>query len=146
MAFGHGFGAETSPFRRGASMIKVSPDGRFLAISGSVGTPAQRLYLIDIAAFNGGGVTPETARVADLAMPGSERLAALDWSLDGSYLYLLSQEPAGGGTVFLRRFALTGDGNALERAGQGVRLACRRQRRSPRSGCRAGWRRRSCAA
>ncbi len=123
MEFDHGFGAADSPFRRGASMMKVSPDGRFLAVAGGVGPADQRLYIVDIAAFNGGSVTPESARPGGFAIPAVERLMALDWSLDGSYLHILSQAPAAGGTVFLRRYALTGDGIALERAGQGVRLA-----------------------
>ncbi|MBE3638375.1 collagen-like protein [Mangrovicoccus algicola] len=121
LEFSHGFGTAGSPFRRGAQMLKVSPDGRFLAIAGSVGAAAERLYLIDIAALNGGSVTEASARPPELPeFDGSERLMALDWSLDGRYLYLLGQRPAAGGRVILRRLALTGDGNRLALAGQGA--------------------------
>ncbi|MGS4947729.1 collagen-like protein [Meridianimarinicoccus sp. RP-17] len=120
MTFDHGFGNATGPARRGAAMMKVSPDGRFLALSGSVGAAGERLYVIDIAAFSVGTMTQAEARPAGYTTPATERLMALDWSLDSSHLFLLSQRPAAGGTIFLNRYALTGDGNALERSGQGV--------------------------
>lgn len=122
LEFDHGFGNESAPFRRGARMIKCSHDGKFLAVCSSVGRADERLYIIDIATFNAGAMTLDDARVEGLEMDGSDRLMALDWSLDGRYLYLLRQRPASGGEVGLFRYVLTGDDNNLERAGRGAVL------------------------
>lgn len=125
MEFGHGFGTERDAAGRGAAMMEMTRDGRFLAVIGPVGAPRDRLYLIDTASFAGGGLTPENARPDGFARPGTERLEAIRWSYDDAYLYVLTRQPAAGGTLLLNRYALVDEGARLERAGSGVTLAGR---------------------
>lgn len=122
MEFGHGFGTETDAAGRGAAMMEMTRDGRFLALIGPVGNPRDRLYVIDTASFAGGGLTPENARPDGFTRPNTERLEAIRWSYDDAYLYVLTRQPAAGGTLFLNRFALVDEGAGLEREGSGITL------------------------
>ena len=124
--FDHGFGGAGDAPLRGASMMAFSHDGRYLAIAAPEGRAQNRLYLIDVAAFNGGGLTLENARAKGYATPGNERLVALSWvGEDDERLYLLTRRPTEGGRMILTRHVLTGSGNRIEPDGQGVWIAGR---------------------
>lgn len=121
--FDHGFGNKTHSPQRGAAMMVFSHDGKYLAIAAPTGQAQKRLYLIDVAAFNTGGMTLDDARAEGYSSAVNERLAAVAWGQDDKVLYLLSTRPAGGGSIFVTRHVLTGTGNQIEHRGQGVELA-----------------------
>ena len=121
--FGHDFGGPDDPAGRGAAMMEISRDGRFLVIAGSAGAASERLYLIDTASFAGGGMTPEIARADGYEPAADERLESVRWSFDDAYLYVLTRQPAAGGTILLNRYALIDEGPRLEKIGRGVSLA-----------------------
>lgn len=119
--FNHGFGKQTDAVARGAAMMRVSHDGRFLAIASAAGEPAKHLFLFDISKLNGGGMNSEDALVADLPVKEDHRLCSLGWSLDSEILYVLTNsENSKRATV--HRFLLTGNKNELVRQGQGASL------------------------
>jgi hypothetical protein len=119
--FSHGFGKETDAAARGAAMMRVSNDGRFLAIASAAGEPAKHLFLFDISKLNGGGMTAGDALVTDLPVRDDQRLCSLGWSLDSELLYLLTNA-VNGKLATVHRFLLTGNKNELVRQGQGASL------------------------
>lgn len=124
----HGFGGETDAAGRGAAMMEITRDGRFLVLVSPDGEAHERLYLISTASFASGGLTAEEARPAGFSRPTSERLEAVRWSYDDAYLHVLTRRPAGGGgggggdAMILSRFALVDSRTDLERVGSGVTL------------------------
>lgn len=119
--FDHGFGGATDAVARGAAMMRVSNDGRFLAIASAAGKPASHLFLFDISKLNGGGMSAENALVKDLPIKEDQRLCSLGWSLDNEILHLLTNS-TDGSLATVHRFQLTGDKNELVRKGQGASL------------------------
>ncbi len=122
LAFGHGFGGPDDAAGRGAAMLEISRDGRFLAVASPDGAAAERLYLIDTASFAGGGMTAAMARASGYEPGADERLEAVRWSFDDAYLYVLSRETETGGAVLLDRYELVDTGPRLVKSGRGVRL------------------------
>jgi hypothetical protein len=131
LSINQNFGGQTSAYRRGASMMRVSHDGRFLAILAQQPHNASTnpLYLIDISAFNEGIALPDArATTSDLDLSGDHVFCSLAWSLDDAFLYVLSTTDGDGDSgsddqrLFLNRYALTGTGNTLEQRGRGVAL------------------------
>ncbi len=120
------FGDDSSAYRRGASMMQVSHDGRFLAILAQNPRNASTnpLYLIDISAFNAGGMDVDEARVtsSDLNLSGDEIFSALVWSIDDAFLYILSTNTSGDASARLNRYAITGNSNTIEKKGRGVAI------------------------
>lgn len=114
----HGLGDEDGPAQRGAAMLTISHDGRFLAFAGPPAPDEQRVYIAEVAAFNAGGMAQETAVAAEI--PAGTAAVALAWSLDDEVLYLLAAES--GPRAIVQRYAMTGDGNTVERRGRGVSL------------------------
>lgn len=120
LEFDHGFGGPDLPALRGAAMMAFSHDGRFLALAAAGEAGTGLFYLIDISAFNAGGMTQDNALARGLD-EGTD-VVALAWSLDDAFLYLLSQRSEDSGHLVITRYALTGDGNLIERQGRGVQL------------------------
>lgn len=121
LEFDHGFGGPQDPAARGAAMLRFTHDGRFLALAAPATGTETHFYLIEVAALNGGAMTPAQAVPAGIP-PGTDTVG-LDWSLDDAYLYLLANDPDGETPgMLLQRFAMTGEGIGLERQGRGVRL------------------------
>jgi hypothetical protein len=118
LEFDHGLGEADGPAARGAAMLEISHDGRFLALAGPAVPGARRVYLIEVAAFNAGGTTQAQAVAEEI--PAGTEAVALAWSLDDKILYLLAAEA--GPRAFLHRYAMTGDGNTVEKRGRGVSL------------------------
>lgn len=116
----HGFGAGDDPALRGAAMLRFSHDGRFLALAAPAAEGAHRCYLIDVSVFNAGGMTQEGARIDGIEEDAD--VVALAWSLDDAFLYLLTREAVETEHAVVLRYALTGDGNQVERRGRGVSL------------------------
>lgn len=119
--FSHGFGKETDAAGRGAAMMRISHDGRFLAIASAAGEPAKHLFLFDISKLNGGGMTAADGLVADLPIKDDEVLTAVSWSLDNQFLHVLTNAKSGKRTT-IHRFILTGEKNALKQMGRGAFL------------------------
>lgn len=127
--FDHGFGGEDGAFGRGAQMIAVSPNGKYLALACPTGAASQRLYMIDIARFNSSEMKAmdndeklDIIRVEDLEFDNTDRLEGLAWSLDSQFLYLLSSNPADDGRTMLDRYKLVGNQGKLKRNGRGAQL------------------------
>lgn len=123
MAFGHNFGGPGEAADRGAAMMEITRDGRFLAISSPIGAAGSRLYVIDTTTFASGTLTPENARPEGYAPEANERIEAIRWTFDDSFLYVLTRQPAAGGTLLLNRYALNDEGAQLERAGRGAAIS-----------------------
>lgn len=122
LTFDHGFGAAGDAPGRGASMMEITRDGRFLALSSPVGAAKDRLYLIDTSKFREGGMTQGDALAKGYAPEAAERIDLVKWSFDDGYLYVVSREAASSQTILLTRYLLI-DGEArLEKAGRGVKL------------------------
>lgn len=130
--FPHDFGAADGPAGLGAGLIKVSPDGRFLALASTAVDPLQGLYLIDISALHAGMLTDGDGMIGDDARPegyqppddADLRLIAVDFSLDSAVLYTLGGKP---GLAHIDRHTLTGASNRLVRTGRGGTLAATAQ-------------------
>ncbi|GAA1865400.1 hypothetical protein GCM10009715_10700 [Paeniglutamicibacter psychrophenolicus] len=121
LEFDHGFGGPGDPAARGAAMLRFSHDGRFLALAAPATADQAHVYLIEVAAFNGGSMTQ--AQAVPAGIPAGTDTVGLDWSLDDAYLYLLANDPDGETPAMeLHRYAMTGDGISLERQGRGVHL------------------------
>ncbi|WP_420024533.1 collagen-like triple helix repeat-containing protein (plasmid) [Cereibacter azotoformans] len=123
LAFGHGFGGPEDAAARGASMIEITRDGRFLAIATPEGGAAGQLYLIDTALFRQGALTPEAAQASGYAPAPGARLVLLNWSFDDGFLYTASQEEEE--TFLLERYRLIDAGASVQKSGRGVRMAGR---------------------
>jgi len=89
----HDFSDEDGPALRGASMMRISDDGRFLALLASDQPAAKSLYIYRINALASDTPTLDQDPISldSLGLPENERLIALRWSLDGTLLFLLSQ-------------------------------------------------------
>lgn len=122
MVFDHGFGESTDAAGRGAAMMEISRDGRFLALISPDGEPGERLYLIDTATFAGGDLEAAAARPATFSRPATERLEAIRWSYDDAYLYVLTSDLVDAGRLLLTRFELIDQTGDLQPAGSGVAL------------------------
>lgn len=120
--FHHGFGGKDKAPGRGAAMMQMSRDGQFLALACPVGVAKERLYLIDVATFNSGEMMQEDALAKDYSAGSTDHLETVAWSVDDQYLYVVTRNADDGGTILLNRFALTGDGNRVEKRGRGVLL------------------------
>ena len=122
----YGFGDVAGPAMRGAAMMQVSPDGRFLALVSGEVEAARGLHLIDISALHSGALgsngteIAEAARPEGFAPPDGARLVAVQFSQDSKMLYVLSDVE---GISRIDRYALTGTSNQLVRAGRGALLA-----------------------
>ncbi len=121
LTFDHGFGGPDDAAGRGASMLEFTRDGRFLVVASPVGRADERLYVIETTAL-GGGLTATDARPDGFSRGAQERVEAVCWSYDDAYLYVLTREPAAGGTLRLLRYAMVDGGARLEPAGSGVLL------------------------
>ncbi|MGD9749811.1 MAG: collagen-like protein, partial [Acidimicrobiia bacterium] len=127
VSFPHGFGDEDGPAGRGAAMMQVSPDGRFLALASLEVGANEGLYLIDISALHSGALETPEGTIAPAARPPEPgfvpaegaRIVAVQFSHDSKLLYVLSELE---GRSRLDRWALTGTGNELEGAGRGASL------------------------
>jgi hypothetical protein len=106
------------PFARQASMMKFSPDGRFLAITAPAVGGLNGLYLVQVSAFAAGGLTVGKARPIGSDIAESEAVHLVDWSLDSQILYVTTQD---GDAARIRRFAMIGDGSNIEPKGRGIR-------------------------
>ncbi|MEV4351506.1 hypothetical protein AB0J83_44185 [Actinoplanes sp. NPDC049596] len=111
----HGLGGAGGPAQRGAAMLRMSHDGRFLALTGG-----GRVYIVEVAAFHAGGMTPDQA--AAPGIPAGTDAVAVSWSLDDQMLYVLSHEHPAADRAVLHRYAMRGDRNTVERRGRGVFL------------------------
>ncbi len=120
LAFDHPLADDDGPAVRGSGMMQISHDGRFLAVAGPPAAGAQRVYLVDVAAFNAGDMTQERAVAGDI--PAGTAAVSLAWSLDDQVLYLLAGEPGPPDRSVLHRYAMTGAGTTVERRGRGVVL------------------------
>jgi hypothetical protein len=116
----HDFSDPAGPALRGASMLAVTDDGRFLALAASDAESAKALYIFSIGDLISDAVSAEGALVADIEIDPSERIIALNWSLDGTILFLLTQA---GEATRLRRYQVEEGTRKLILAGRGVELA-----------------------
>lgn len=126
--FGHGFGHAGGTAGRGAAMMEVSPDGRFLALVTPALAAAKGLYLIDISALHSGNLTGSDNTILPAALPDgykpgdNEALCAVSFSLDSEILYVASEEE---GTTLVNRYAFAGTSNQLVKAGRGAKIAAK---------------------
>ena len=121
--FDHGFGGAADALMRGAAMIDISRDGRFLALCSPDGPAQERLYLIDTADFRlGNDLEPERFRPSGDFKNSKERVDLVKWSFDGKFLYTVSTEEEASSTILLNRYALQNDGARLDKSGLGVEL------------------------
>jgi hypothetical protein len=130
MEFAHGFGGDDDAAGRGASMLEITRDGRFLAVA-TPDTPAgEGLYVIETTAL-GGGLLADDARPDGFERPEEEQVEAISWSYDDAYLYVVTRggappetgeeaAPEGAGVFRLLRYAMVDGGSRLEQAGSGV--------------------------
>jgi hypothetical protein len=108
-----------APALRGASMLEVSEDGRFLALAAADAPGDKGLYIFRVGDLVSETTTAEAARVAGLELAASERIIALRWSLDGTLLFLLTEAA---GNARLWRFQRIDEDRKLALAGRGVEL------------------------
>jgi hypothetical protein len=120
VAIDHDFSAVAGPARRGASMLAVTDDGRFLALAAPDAEPAKALYIFSIGDLISGTVTADNALVTGIEIDAAERLIALTWSIDGTILFLMTEAA---GATRLWRYQFEEGTRKLILAGRGVELA-----------------------
>lgn len=121
--FDHDFGGATDALMRGASLMDISRDGRFLALCSPSGPAQERLYLIDTADLRlDKDLQPKKFRPAGDLINSKERIDLVKWSFDGEYLYTVSTVEERSDTILLNRYAMQSDGARLEKSGLGVEL------------------------
>ena len=120
IALGHDFTDPDGPALRGASMLSVTADGRFLAVAAADAEPAKALYVFSIGDLVSGAVAAADALVADVPIDPAERIIALDWSLDGTILFLMTEAA---GSTRLWRCQFEEATRKLILAGRGVELS-----------------------
>ena len=116
----HDFSDPKGPALRGASMLAISDDGRFLALAASDAEPAKSLFIFSVGDLIAGGVTADKALV-EIDIAADERLIALKWSLDGTILFIMAA--ASDGATHLWRYQFQEGTRQLFAAGRGVELA-----------------------
>lgn len=116
----HDFSDPEGPALRGASMLAVTDDGRFLALAAADKEPAKSLYVFSIGDLISGSVTAEDALVAAIEIDAAERIVALSWSLDGTILFLMTEAA---GATRLWRYQFEEATRKLILAGRGVELS-----------------------
>jgi hypothetical protein len=130
MEFDHGFGGDDDAGGRGASMLEITRDGRFLAVATPDTTAGEGLYVIETTAL-GGGLLADDARPDGFERPEEEQVEAISWSYDDAYLYVVTRggappetgeeaAPEGASVFRLLRYAMVDGGSRLEQAGSGV--------------------------
>jgi hypothetical protein len=115
------FSDASGPALRGASMLSVTADGRFLALAAADAEPSQSLYIFSIGDLISGAFAAADARVS-VPIDAGERIIALEWSLDGTILFLLT-EAAGASRLW--RFQFQEATRTLVLAGRGVELSAK---------------------
>lgn len=122
LEFDHGFGDADDALARGASMMEISRDGRFIALCSPDAAASERFYLIDTAQFRQGEKTHSEYLRKDYSPGADERIELVKWSFDDNYLYIVSKENPTSDTILINRYAMYGNGAQLEKSGRGVKL------------------------
>jgi hypothetical protein len=116
----HALDDPDGPALRGAAMLEVSEDGRFLALTVASAPGDKGLYVFRVGDLVSETTTEEAALVKDLGLDPAEHIIALRWSLDGKFLFLLTRAADGSR---LWRFQRTDEDRTLVLSGRGVELS-----------------------
>ena len=127
-------------FRLPASLMDISTDSRWLLISSGAPAKEKQVYLIDIAKLHedsvgGGGdlvgsgnKLEVAARIQGFDLPNTVRddyrLRALRFSPDSGFIYVAASLAD---QTYVGRFAITNDGNRVEKRGRGAVLGLNTQ-------------------
>lgn len=119
VAIPHDLTDPDGPALRGAAVLEVSEDGRFLALAAAAAPADQGLYIFRVGDLVSEETTAEAALVKGLELKPAENIIAVRWSLDGTLLFLLTEAA---GKTRLWRFQRIDEDRKLVLAGRGVEL------------------------
>ncbi len=127
LRFNHGFGGANGAMARGAGMMDISNNDRYLVLTAGAGL--NRTYLLDIADLHAGtygangAIIKAAARIRGATLPTAAAgfgIVGVRFSHDASVVYLASSD---GTTTHIGRHVLTGNGTRLAPAGRGAVIA-----------------------
>ncbi len=116
---GADFSAADGAAARGAAMLSVSADGRFLLVVNPAAPPERSLHVVDVARFFGETVDPADTTPEIEGLETGERIVAAVWSNDGAFIHVVT-EAAGAARLRRLQFLIEGGAATLRARGAGA--------------------------